>query len=116
MQTIHSFTGHDRYYFDGDLCTYAKGWCQVDSEQDASYFGQWANPVTLEYITYAEGDVTTQKCETDEVFIDLIKKTAQWHKDNDDERFGIDPGWPGKPQTEANIARWTELGFKDLLH
>jgi len=119
MKSVALTTGRDRYFFDTEKCVCEQGWSQVDSQQDAWYFGQWADPFALKYVTFAEGDVTEQQCETKEEFISLIERVAQWHKDNDGDgfsSFGIDPGWPGKPHTEAAIARWTELGFKDLLH
>ena len=119
MKSAAITTRRDRYFFDTEKCTADKGWSQVDSQQDAWYFGQWANPFTLEYVTFAEGDVAESRAENDAEFISFVERVAQWHKDNDGDgfsRFGIDPGWPGKPHTEAAIARWTELGFADLLH
>ena len=32
-----------RYYFDGQACRSENGWAQVDTDQDAHYFGTWAN-------------------------------------------------------------------------
>lgn len=34
----------DRYKYDFRLCTSANGWAQLDTKQDASYFGNWINP------------------------------------------------------------------------
>ena len=56
METIRDFASTDRYIFDFKLCTTGKGWAQVDTEQDASYFGTWANPFELKVVSYTEGD------------------------------------------------------------
>lgn len=57
----------DRYAFDYGICSYRLGWAQVDTHQDASYFGIWTHPVSRMICTYAEGDVTVERCsdETD---------------------------------------------------
>lgn len=55
----------ERYAFDFDRCTYANGWAQVDTYQDASYFGIWTNPDLREIVTYCEGDVTREICDDD---------------------------------------------------
>ena len=44
MKITREFCPGDRYVYDFGLCTYEKGWAQVDTAQDASYFGTWANP------------------------------------------------------------------------
>ena len=46
----------DRYSFDFKLCTPKNGWAQVDTSQDASYFGTWANPFERKTVSYCEGD------------------------------------------------------------
>jgi hypothetical protein len=47
MQSKHSFMEYaDRYLFDNTLLH--QGYHQVDSEQDAWYYGHWLNPKTLE--------------------------------------------------------------------
>jgi hypothetical protein len=44
MKIIRRFQPGDRYRFDFDLCSCARGWAQVDTAQDASRFGTWASP------------------------------------------------------------------------
>ena len=62
MQSKHSFVEYaDRYRFDNTLLH--QGYHQVDSEQDAWYYGHWLNPKTLELVEYAEGDVYDIKFE-----------------------------------------------------
>jgi hypothetical protein len=58
------FCGGDRYKFDFELCTRAKGWQQYDTKQDASHFGIWVNVSEKRILTFAEGDVSIVKCET----------------------------------------------------
>ena len=39
----HEFAPADRYLYDFKVLTIDKGWAQLDSRQDASYYGHW-NP------------------------------------------------------------------------
>ena len=52
----------DRYAYDLRHCRAADGWLQVDTAQDAWYFGTWTNPDRLEIVQYAEGDTTRTIC------------------------------------------------------
>ena len=47
MKITREFCPGDRYTYDFGLCTYEKGWAQVDTAKDASYFGTWASPTRL---------------------------------------------------------------------
>ena len=47
MKITREFGPGDRYVYDFGLCSYENGWAQVDTAQDASYFGTWANPTRL---------------------------------------------------------------------
>ena len=38
MKITREFCPGDRYLYDFGLCSYKKGWAQVDTAQDASYF------------------------------------------------------------------------------
>ena len=38
MKITREFAPADRYVYDFGLCSYEKGWAQVDTAQDASYF------------------------------------------------------------------------------
>ena len=42
MKITREFCPGDRYVYDFGLCNHEKGWAQVDTAQDASYFGKWA--------------------------------------------------------------------------
>ena len=76
----------DRYILDMGECSTAKGFAQVDTDQDAWYFGTWANPKTLRVVQYCEGDLSIYDCETPEEFVSwLIEMSeAEYFK-------GIDP-------------------------
>ena len=40
MKITREFCPGDRYTYDFGLCSYEKGWAQVDTAQDVSYFVQ----------------------------------------------------------------------------
>ena len=47
MKITREFCPGDRYVYDFGLCRYEKGWAQIDTAQDASFFGTWADPTRL---------------------------------------------------------------------
>ena len=98
----------ERYDFDRQLC-WAKGstWAQVDTDQDAWYYGNWANPVTRSIVSYAEGDLVVLRCDTDEEFCSELNRMAAWHA-TQDSYLRIDP----KDQHES---LWLGLGLKHLM-
>jgi len=101
----------NRYYFDNRLSP-RKGWAQVDSDQDAWYYGNWANPFKLRLVSYTEGDVVIQTAETEEEFINLMRKFKAWNDEMGYSRlFGIDP-----LMNEEITKRFNDLGLGDLLH
>ena len=56
----------DRYSFDCGPCSYANGFAQIDTRQDASYYGTWTSVASRTIVNFCEGDVTTTVCESDE--------------------------------------------------
>lgn len=44
MTITREFAPADRYIYDFKYCSTSNGWAQIDTSQDASYFGQWINP------------------------------------------------------------------------
>ena len=51
----------DRYLFDFNL---DRGeWQEMDTEEDASYFGVWVNKEKLRILQYLEGDVIFTQCD-----------------------------------------------------
>ena len=100
----------DRYHFDFKLCTTAAGWAQVDTRQDASYFGTWTHPTKRETVCYCEGDITHTKCENDEEYVTHLRELVAWNIENET-WIGIDP-YGVKEAHE----RFATLGLTDLLH
>ncbi len=89
MKTIQSFNPlTDRYHFDLGPCSAGKGFAQIDTEQDASYFGNWCNPFTLTIVSFAEGDISEAKCDTVEEFLTELREMDSFYS-----RFGIDPSF-----------------------
>lgn len=86
------------------------GWAQIDTSQDASYFGTWTNPFTFETINYCEGDIYHTKCDTVEEYALDIRKSQSWNNERG-YKFAIDGMC-----NEKLIARFKEIGLGDLLH
>lgn len=109
IETREFYPCADRLRFDAQYQA-ADGWAQIDTQQDASYFGQWANPLTWEYASYCEGDFLHQKYETEEEFVAHIRHVQAWHLEN--ETWGGIDGMCRLPIIQAFEA----LGLNDLLH
>lgn len=117
MKRTHDFAPADRYVYDMGLCSQKNGFAQVDTSQDAWYFGTWANPFKLALLTYAEGDVSLELADSPDEFVHMIRHMQRWNNANDSHGFkGIDPGWPGRPMTTRLAHRFMNLGLGDLLH
>jgi hypothetical protein len=103
--------GADRYKYDFNTCSVKKGFAQVDTGQDASYFGTWANPERLMVVCYCEGDVTIEKYESESEFVEGIRALVKWNEESGHGFKGIDPGF------SASIKEgFQKLGLGDLLH
>jgi hypothetical protein len=89
MKTTRNYCGGTRVSFDCGTCSSKKGFVQVFTGQDSSYFGTWANPETLKIVTFCEGDVTIQEAETKKEFAEEIRDTKKWN-DEMGYSFGID--------------------------
>ena len=100
----------DRYKYDFRRCTYAKGWAQVDTKQDASYYGTWTNPEQREIFNYCEGDLTLTHCDTDTEYCAEVRRCADWNRDAG-YWLGIDPGFGAEMK-----AKFEALGLAELLH
>lgn len=98
-----------RYFYDLKY-TPRNGWSQVDTAQDASYFGTWANPFTLQTFCYCEGDCTQVSCENEEEFKEEMHRLIAWNQE-----AGYWKGIDGMCNDRL-IARWQELGFGEYLH
>ena len=111
MKKIRYFESADRYVFDFDLCSYDKGFSQIDTDQDAWYFGTWCNPYTLIIISYTEGDIVKTECENEEEFKKELKDIKEWNVNNGCIFKGIDPGL-----NLDNINKFKKMGLEELLH
>jgi len=108
MEVIREFAPADRYLYDFKICTGRRGWAQVDTDEDAHYFGNWANPTTLELFSYCEGDTILTKCDNPTEFIREIQNFVEWQGSG---FRGIDGMCD-----EDIIARFQNLGLGRYLH
>jgi hypothetical protein len=111
MKTEELFISGDRYLFDFRLCSNKKGFAQVDTSQDASYYGTWANPFDLVIVTYVEGDLKTQTANSPEEFRAEIYRIKEFTEKFGYEFLGIDPGFNGDLKQ-----KFIDLGLENLLH
>ena len=101
----------DRYYFDFGECSHHIGFAQVDTAQDAPYFGIWTNPTTLTTVQYIEGDVYREIAESVDEYVGHIRKMKADYEKMGSPIRGIDP------MLNDEIAdRFKEIGLGDLLH
>jgi hypothetical protein len=106
MRTIQSFNPlTDRYHFDLGPCSIGKGFAHIDTEEDASNFGNWCNPFTLTMVCFAEGDISEAKCDTVEEFLTELSEMASFYC-----RLSIDTG-----VNEELRARLEQIGAGGFL-
>lgn len=101
----------DRYAFDFRRCTYERGWAQIDTSQDASYFGQWISPQERKILSYCEGDITVTTCIDDAEMVSQIAEMQQWNVAQGHRFLGIDPGLGERMQADLVAA-----GLAEYLH
>lgn len=112
MATIirsHDIMG-DRYKYDFRQCKLTDGWAQLDTRQDASYYGNWINPLTLKLASYCEGDVTMTECTDEADFVATVRECVSWHQERS-YFIGIDAGC-----SEPLIEAFKRLGLDEYLH
>ena len=110
MKKEHKFSPSDRYTYDFGACSAENGYCQIDTPQDAAYFGIWTNPDERKIITYCEGDLTIETAENDAEYVQAIRNLKTWH-DNMQRSMRIDAN-----TQPTQKARFEALGLADLLH
>ena len=103
--------GIERYHFDFGECSHHLGYAQVDTSQDAPYFGIWTNPQTLITVSYIEGDVYRNTAENVSEYVEFIRKMKSEYEAMGTKILGIDP----MLDTEIEN-RIKEIGLGDLLH
>jgi len=111
MKITREFAPADRYLYDFGLCSYEKGWAQVDTAQDASYFGTWANPTRLMIFSYCEGDTTLKEAASPEEFAAELWEIDAWNRAHGYGPVRIDPGFD-----PVMRAAFEGLGLADILH
>ena len=111
MKITREFAPADRYLYDFGLCSCANGWAQVDTAQDASYFGTWANPTRLLIFNYCEGDTTLKEAESPEEFAAELREIDAWHRAQGYGPARIDLGYD-----PAMKAAFELIGLADMLH
>ena len=110
MEKIQEFASADRYLYDFGLCSYENGFSQIDTNQDAWYYGTWANPFKFIIFNYVEGDCYTTICDNAEEFKQAMTELAQWNIESG-HGCKIDPG--GDPK---NKEQWVKVGLSEYLH
>jgi hypothetical protein len=108
---VRSFQPCDRYVFDFELCTAERGFAQIDTSQDAFYYGMWCNPFERKVVTYAEGDIVTTTLDTDAEFIKEIREIEKFEVETMQGKCNIDALC-----VDSLITRFHDLGLEDLLH
>lgn len=111
MKVTRQHVPADRYLYDFGPCSYENGFAQIDTSQDASYFGTWANPSSLVIFSYCEGDTTHMQCETAEEFAAELRAIDSWNVKQGHGHARIDPGFD-----PAMKAAFQSTGLADLLH
>ena len=101
----------DRYAFDFDRCSLANGYAQIDTSQDAPYFGTWASPAALTIVSYVEGDIYTTECKDAAEFAREIRAIKDWNERAGHTFYGIDPGVQSSLRSQ-----FESVGLSDLLH
>lgn len=99
-----------RYDYDRLLWNPENGFSTIDTGQDFSHYGTWANPETLIIFKFIEGDCRTTFCDNIEEFKEEILSFIKWNEMNGIKFDGISPG-----SNKKAIDLWEALGFKDLL-
>ena len=111
MKTVREFQPADRYVYDFGLCSTKNGFAQIDTGQDAHYYGTWASPKMLIIVCYCEGDVTIQTADNEKEFVREINNIKTWNNENGHSFHGIDPGF-----NKDLKDRFVKMGLSDLLH
>ena len=93
MKITREFCAGDRYTYDFCLCSYEKGWAQVDTAQDSSYFGTWANPARLMIFSYCGGDTNLKEAASPEEFFAELREIDTWNRAHGYGPARIDPGF-----------------------
>ena len=108
IKTTIEFCPADRYKYDFDICSGKNGFAQVDTKNDASYYGTWANPTKFVIFSYVEGDCYTTECKDLEVFVLEMYRLKQ---SQGADFLGIDPGFDKDLKQ-----KFIDAGLSSMLH
>jgi hypothetical protein len=111
ITTQRDFSPADRYLYDFGVCSTSRGWAQIDTSQDAWYFGQWINPDRRQIFCYCEGDEILTTCDTDMELCNEIERIRSWNVESGHRFKGIDPGF-----NEALKSTLIAIGLEQYLH
>jgi hypothetical protein len=101
----------DRYAFDTGRCSYKNGWAQLDTGQDASYYGTWINPDLLTIVSYCEGDIITMQCASSTELVEEVARIKAWNVEGGYGFGGIDVLF-----SEELTAKYKAIGLEEYLH
>lgn len=115
MKVLHESLAHDldRYAFDFQACTSEAGWAQIDTEQDASYFGQWLQPWDRKVCSFIEGEVRVVQAESDAELREYLENLVRWNVDMGYKPAKIDPGLSRRAEF---VERLEALGVGGMVH
>lgn len=117
VNVLRDFAPADRYLYDFKVLTTDKGWAQLDSKQDASYYGQWINPVRREIFCYCEGDCILTQCETADELLAELARIEEWNTQqgfrcfSNGKPIAIDPGFNEQLKSDC-----VACGLLEYLH
>lgn len=110
MKTIRLLSCCNTVY-DFGKCSIDKGWAQIDTNQDASYFGQWINPTERKIFAYVEGDLILTQLDTDDELKSEVDEMKRWNDEQGHRFIGIDPGFNAELKAEL-----VSVGLGGYLH
>lgn len=112
MKITHNHNSDfNRYSFDFGCCSPSEGWAQIDTEQDASYYGVWAHPIEMKVFSFVEGDITLKEAETLEEFVAELRSIESFEVSQGRKPARIDPGL-----NEDRIRAFKEMGLESMMH
>ena len=104
-----------RYEIDLGVCSYFNGFCQIDTNEDASWFGLWTNPEQMVVASYIEGDIAVERGENPADYRAALVRTllSYGHSNPDRKHAMIDLGISRRAEFRD---RFTELGLASYLY
>jgi hypothetical protein len=101
-----------RYFYDFALLK--KGFAQIDTSEDASYYGNWANAATFEMFSFVEGDTCHVKCDTASEFAQIMCEFVEFCASQGKDYFrGVDVGPNHAPE---KLQPWKDAGLIHLTY